>query len=468
MNLYEKRLSKGIMYVFIANLLNMLFNLITNFVLPKYLSVDSYAAVKTFQLYINYVGVFHLGFVDGIYLKYGGKNAEDLNKDSLSTELSTIRIFQFLTTLIAIICSILIKDQILLAFSFAIIPLNMISYFKMLYQAIGEFKKYSRVTNITTALTFLVNMILVFLVKTDSYIIYLIFYVFVDLFIWILLEYYFIKISNINLKLFSFSFKELKDNIKSGFSLMCGNFASFILTGLDRWFVKFTLDVSSFAQYSFSVSIENMLNMVISSVTIPLYNYFCNEKSENKIMLAHKISIVFAVFLISSAFIGEIAIDIVLKSYIDSVQVIYILFAAQAFQIVIKAIYVNLYKVRKQQQIYFYKLFIVIISGAIFNLLCFRVFPVKESYAYGTLLSSILWFLISIWDFDEFKSNYSDTVFLILEVLLFLLCGLKIGALKGFIIYIIVTFILLFVFMRSLVKEVINLCSNFLNKSYKV
>lgn len=68
---------KGLMYVLIANFINLGFNLITNFVLPKELSVESYATIKTFQLYVSYAGLFHFGFVDGMYLKYGGKTLKN-------------------------------------------------------------------------------------------------------------------------------------------------------------------------------------------------------------------------------------------------------------------------------------------------------------------------------------------------------------------------------------------------------
>ena len=74
----DKKLQKGIVAVLIANLVNVAFSLATNFLLPKYLSIESYAGIKEFQLYVSYVGLFHLGFVDGIYLKYGGKT---LGKD---------------------------------------------------------------------------------------------------------------------------------------------------------------------------------------------------------------------------------------------------------------------------------------------------------------------------------------------------------------------------------------------------
>ena len=86
----DKKLQKGIVAVLIANLVNVAFSLATNFLLPKYLSIESYAGIKEFQLYVSYVGLFHLGFVDGIYLKYGGKTlGKDVDKE-FSADLSTI------------------------------------------------------------------------------------------------------------------------------------------------------------------------------------------------------------------------------------------------------------------------------------------------------------------------------------------------------------------------------------------
>ena len=66
-------LKKGIIAILAANIINLIFNLFTNFMLPKFLSIDSYAAIKTFQLYTSYIGIFALGYSDGMYLRYGGK-----------------------------------------------------------------------------------------------------------------------------------------------------------------------------------------------------------------------------------------------------------------------------------------------------------------------------------------------------------------------------------------------------------
>ncbi|MBT8990542.1 hypothetical protein BTH78_09585, partial [Lactobacillus delbrueckii subsp. bulgaricus] len=58
--------------------------------------------------------------------------------------------------------------------------------------------------------------------------------------------------------------------------------ASMIQNGMDSWFVKFLMDVASFAQYSFAVSVGNFVNLAVTPITITLYNYFCREKSVEK------------------------------------------------------------------------------------------------------------------------------------------------------------------------------------------
>lgn len=102
---------KGLMYVLIANFINLGFNLITNFVLPKELSVESYATIKTFQLYVSYAGLFHFGFVDGMYLKYGGKNIKELRREDLGTNLSTLRLFEIVVTIACAIIAIISKQK---------------------------------------------------------------------------------------------------------------------------------------------------------------------------------------------------------------------------------------------------------------------------------------------------------------------------------------------------------------------
>lgn len=336
-------LKKGLMYVLIANFINLGFNLITNFVLPKELSVESYATIKTFQLYVSYAGLFHFGFVDGMYLKYGGKNIKELRHEDLGTNLSTLRLFEIAVTIVCAIIAIISKQEVLVFFSLSILPLNLANYFKQLYQATGEFSLYGKIMNANTILIFFANMIWIFLIKTDNALCFLLSNVAVYFIVWIVLELNCRKLIGSKNDGNTFSFDELIKNIKAGILLTVGNLSSVVLTSMDRWFVKALMTTLAFAQYSFAVSMENFMNVAVTPVTTTLYNYFCKATDEVKVRKARNYVMIFAALIVSCAFPARFILEVYLTKYIDSAKVMFLLFAAQIFYIVIKSIYVNLY-----------------------------------------------------------------------------------------------------------------------------
>lgn len=459
----DKKLKSGIVTVFIANMINVAFSLATNFLLPKYLSVDSYAAIKTFQLYVSYVGLLHLGYVDGMYLKYGGKElGKHVNKE-FALNLSTMQVFQIAMTVVLAVIGAFTKDWIIILFTISVLPQNLSNYFKLLYQATGDFKLYGRIMNFSTVSTFAINMILLFLFKTDAYILYIVLYVVLYYLIWFILEVQFRKNHTIE-KAPHFSWRELVTNIKDGFLLTLGNLASMMLTSMDRWFVKFLMDTVAFAQYSFAVSVENFLNLAITPITTTLYNFFCRETSVGKHKNILQAIIVFATVLPAAAFPVKFILETFLKEYINASGVVFYLFAAQMFNIIIRSVFVNLYKVQRNQKRYFAKLVAILIAGFIFNVVCYYFWRTKEAFALGTLLSAVLWFAISVVDFKYLGITKKEYLYLAIECVVFLVCGFEFESVLGCVLYILITIAMIAIFMRSTMQLVIREVKNVIRK----
>lgn len=464
----SNRLLKGMVYVFAANVFNMIFNIVTNFILPKYLSVDSYAAIKTYQLYISYVGLFHFGFVDGIYLKYGGKQFDEIDVDNLSRGIATHRISQIIISFMLVLVAMLLKNTVFLFFAIAVIPLNMISYFTMLYQATGEFGRYGRIINTITALSCVANVVFIFIVKSDDYRFFLASYVTINVGIWILLEILFKINTCLKIKFLFFSVKELFENCKSGILLMLGNLSSFILTGLDRWFVKGLLDNSSFAYYSFAVSIESFLNVAMNSVTVTLYNYFCNQRDEDRIIRIRNCVIVFAACIIAAAFPAKFILEMYLPNYKPASKVMFILFATQIFSLVNKGIYINLYKAQRRQKEYFIKLIIVIVAATILNYIFFMIYPQMESFAVATFFAAVLWFILNKIGFPSLVYGIRVYLFILFVIIDFLLCGFFLSALYGLLLYGGILILLILLLMKDdaafLKEKLINIIHDKIRK----
>lgn len=435
-NQAQSILAKGIMLIFGANVINAIFSAVTNFALPKFLSIEAYSGVKTYYLYLSYIGLLHLGYSDGVYLKYGGKKPEEISSGTLRSDISTMRVFQFIVVLLCIGTSAFINDYAFFMCALTILPYNMAYFFRYYYQAVGEFNEYARIMNYTAISTFAVNIILLLCHVFNDYRLYLLFYFLVNTVIWLLMEINIkrkMKLSSWSFRYFSFDL--LKDNIRMGFFLMLGTFSSIVLTGMDRWFIKIFMDNNAFAYYSFAVSIEGLLNIAITPVTTTLYNFFCNHKEVSEVRRIKVNVFLLASLIISSCFIVKWIISIYIPKYVESIQVLYILFAAQVFFTYVRSIYVNLYKADRRQNIYFRNLIIVIAIGAIFNYVLYHLLHTKEAFAIGTLLSAIVWYMLSMMDMKDKPLDFKITASMLLVLAIFLISGFSLSSYLGLVAY---------------------------------
>ena len=447
-------IKKGIVYVFVANVINLLISLFTGFVLPKILSIETYANIKLFQLYVTYIGILHLGFADGMYLRIGGKDIGTLDKKEVLEEFKTFKIFQLIVAIISILISICIKNEILLLCSIVILPINIANYLRQVYQAIGQFKKYSRFTNINTILIFIVNILLLFIVKTDYYRVYILGYIIVYVIYWILIEIE-------TRKLFGYEKvkadrKYLVQDIKLGFFLMIGNFCNVIFTSIDRLFVQNLLGTIQFAYYSFAVSVENLMNVFITPISTVMYNYFCNNKEKEKIVNVKMYILLFASLIIAVIFPAKFIVDVWLTKYKDALNVLFLLFAAQYIAIMVRCVHVNLYKAEKKQNKYFKIMVIIVILSIILNIIAYNISKTINSIAIATLITNIIWFIIGEYEFKNYRLKIKDYIYTFFIMLVFLICGLILNSIIGMLIYFFIVIITAILLEKQTVIKVIE------------
>ena len=461
-------IKKGLAYVFFATGVGFVISLITNFVLPKFLSVETYADIKLYQLYITYIGILHLGFADGMYLRLGGKNLADINKEVLISEFKTFKIFQIIINIIAIIISICLKNEILMLVAISIFPVNVINYFRNLYKATGLYDLYSKFTNTNNIMLFVINMILLFVVKTDDAIYYIIGNVVVYFLNWILMEQI-IKVKVFQKQKGTINIRYFFEDIKEGLPLMLGNFCTIVFTSIDRMFSKYLLGTLQFAHYSFAVSVEGLINTFITPIVITMYNYLCVNEEKEKVVKIKKLILVCVSIILASAYPVKWIINNFIVKYKEASNIIFILFAAQFFTIIVKCVFNNLYKAQRKQKRYFTIIIIVTILAVIFDIIAYIISKTNEGLAFATLLTSIIWFIIGEFDFKESKYKIKEYIFMSIVVGTFLITGLLIdNAIIGCAIYLIVVGIAIFYLLKEelfyLIKEGKKVLLNIIEK----
>ena len=432
----NQSMKQGILSVFNANTIGMLFSVIIGFLQPKFLPVSTYAALKTFSLYQIFLGTFHLGYEDGMVLKYGGKNIEDIDKHELSSSISTLRLCQLCVSAVVFLFAVLKTNMVLGAFALFILPYNLTMLFVQLEQAVGNFKQYGKVTNLINVLLLASNLVLILLFREHRVLPYLVMYPVIYTLLWIRQEITYCRSFRIPFRGFSFSKALLFSYVGAGFFLMVGNFSSIIFVSLDRWFVKFLLPEVDFARYSFAVTMENMLLVAVTPFSVTLYNYFCRERDTESARNVTGFMLIYATAVIAAAFPVRMIIEWFLPDYAASGGIITVLFCAQAFFIIIRSVYINLYKARKMQKVYFIKLVCALISGVVFNALFYYFLRNAEAMAIGTLCSALLWFLLCQRDFEGAGLRLRQWGYLAVVLCGFVLTGRYLHPLSGMIAYI--------------------------------
>lgn len=455
-------MKKSLAYVLFSNAILLVISLSTNLLIPKFVSIDTYTMIKTYTLYVSYAGFFHFGYNDGMYLKYGGKNLETIDKKDFANNVVNYVFLIFIMFSIVLVVSFILKDFLIFAFAFGMVSYNLLGYLKYLYQATGNFKLYGFSLNIEKILIFIFILCSIFILHSDNYMLYVSIQAIVGWLIAILLflnlekKLHFIKLGSIY-------FKEIITNIKSGFILMIGNFSNSIFTGLDRWFVKYLLTGYDFAMYSFAASLEAIVNVFISPITIIMYNYFCINRSVKEIKLIKKMALIYSLFVIAIAYPAKFILEFYLTKYISASSIIFFLFGAQLFYVLIKGIHINLYKAQKRQKTYLIQMITMIIIGFLLNIVFYMLFKNNESFALATFITSIIWLIICEVNDKKYRFSIKEVFVMLIACSIYFLTGFLLNAILGCVLYIISVIIIIYFLMNdefiyglSLLKKVIR------------
>lgn len=447
-------LKGSILRVFSANFLTMLSGIIVGFIVPAILSIEAYANVKTYIFYVSYIGFMHFGFIDGMYIKYGGKNVSEVNKKEFKIEHTIFLISQLIVTIIFIVIALAKKDLIIFLMALSIIPINTSSFHKLFYQATGQFKKYAGASYIYTLIYLILNVFLVVVFKAKNSIYYCLTTLIANIVVYILLEIYFYK-----------SFRRIKgkysssiwNNYSVGFIVLLGNLSVMLFYAIDRWFIKLFFDTSAFAYYSFAVSMLNIINLLINAISITFYNYLAKGENEEKIKKLKNYFLIVGGFASLGYFAFAGIITLALPKYEPALSIIAISFVAYPYMIVINALYVNLYKARKDQKKYLRVVLLMVMIASIYNTIAIFIWREPEGIAIATTLSFITWYIYSIKDFKYLKIKLKEIIYLLVLFVSFLIFANGFNWFVGGIGYLVVIIVISFIVYKKEVKEIIDI-----------
>lgn len=437
-------MKKDIFKIFSSNLIKMLVTFVTAFLVPMVLSVDDYGYYKVYTFYAAYIGIFHFGYCDGIYLDYGGKKESEIKTEKISQQFATIFIFSVGLAFIAGLWGILRHDFTIVCLGLTVVPNIVYTFYSYVYQATGNFKKYTWILNLSTLSNLLMNGILV-LFKIRDYRAYIIVCIIVQMVSFLTGTIYFKKSGWIRKS--SFSFDVLVKYIKLGVLLMLGNFAYTFFIGIDKWFIKFTCGITEFSMYSFASQMLTVVNMFITPISMTLYCHMSRRKEHDFEVKIKRLLVTILMLMPVVIYAIMFIINVFMSKYSRTISLVSLLLITQIFLSLNLTIFVNLYKTYKMQRTYMKSLLIALSVAGAMDFIVAVWHPNAVLYAGATLISCLLWLGLNMNKFKYMIPSKKETgyitVLLISFVMLCMIDSVIVRTLLYLILYLVLTYVLM-------------------------
>ncbi|MFV0559127.1 MAG: lipopolysaccharide biosynthesis protein [Enterococcus sp.] len=275
MNNKAKSIVKNLYYTVAANFATLGISILLNLFVPKLLGVTEYSYWQLYVFYSSYVGFLHFGWIDGIYLKIGGEEYENLDKKNLGSQFWYLTLLEVLISFGVILWALFVlpdgnKATILMMTAIVSIITIMKTYILYIFQSTNRIKEYAQLS------------------RNDRYLYVLFISVYFVLggrnFFWlitmdilsklIMLIWGMTRVSDLlkqpvtKLKKL---FPEIIDNINIGSKLMLSSIASMLIIGTIRMFVERKWTIETFGKLSFTLSISNMFLTFINAVGVVMF-----------------------------------------------------------------------------------------------------------------------------------------------------------------------------------------------------
>ncbi|MDN7145081.1 hypothetical protein QS460_03960 [Liquorilactobacillus mali] len=270
-------LIKNFSYTFFSNGISLVISSLVVFVIPKIIGVQQYSYWQLYTFFMMYVGILHFGWIDGIYLKFGGKSFELLDRDLFQKEFLGILLLQLVEFIIVLVYADLhympsYRKEVFSGVAFGLVFTNLRMFFQYILQITTKVKEYAVVVSIDR-ICYLLFVVLVIVFGGKNFYLLMV----CDLVARALsmcLSFYFCKSLIVHkIETSRLFLKNIWNDISVGYKLLIANFASTLIIGVIRYGIQDHFGITKFGRVSLMLSISSFIMTFISAVSLVLFPY---------------------------------------------------------------------------------------------------------------------------------------------------------------------------------------------------
>ena len=186
------------------------------------------------------------------------------------------------------------------------------------------------------------------------------------------------------------------------------------------------------------------------------YPYLARNQEESLLRKIKSSLLIIGTLASGGYFVFSFIVRLFIKKYIPSLDIISILFAEFPALIIINALYVNLYKVQKQERLYFFTVLKMLIITILLNTLSVIIYRKPQDIALATTISFYVWYVYSARHFKTLKINLKELIYLLLYLCVFFISIIYFSLWQGAISYLIAIGAVNLIFYSSEIKGLIG------------
>ncbi|MFP3125327.1 oligosaccharide flippase family protein [Ectobacillus funiculus] len=434
---------KNFSYSLTSQLISMIISTIVILIVPKLIGVEEYGYWQLYLFYASYVGFLHLGWNDGVYLRYGGKEYKELDKDLFFSQFWMLVIFQLIVGMGILVASTAFTSDINKLFIFKMIALCTLIVnvrYMLIYvlQATNKIKEYAQITMMEKVLYCCLILLLLF--RTREYNLLIAADIIGKVVSLVYAAYCCRDIVFKKVSLFYFDMRETLENISAGIKLMFSNIASILIIGIVRFGIERAWSVSTFGKVSLVISISNLIMIFINAIGIIMFPFLrrTNEEDLPRIYTVSRTFLMVPLLGILIAFYPlKFILSVWLPQYAESLVFMALIFPMCVYEGKM-ALLINTYlkTLRKEKLMLFINLVSVVLSiiftilfTIVFKNLTLAIVSIVVLLAFRCAFAEVL--LSKILNI----SVYKDILLEIVMSLIFILIGWFVTSLNGALIY---------------------------------
>ena len=308
-----------------AQIVSLSIAFILNIIVPKYIDEYEYAYWQTYILYANYVGILHIGLLDGIVLRYSQYDYEEIDKSLFRSQFYLLLLLDSFFSFLIIVTSVVNLSNeyriVGILVAFAVITKNVFMYSTYSLQLTNRIREYA-FASIIQKVIYGILVIVILLLETN--------------------KFFFICLAELTSEAFAFfwtirynraiyigkpcafseGLREAKKNITAGLFLLVSNWSAMMLIGITKMIVQWHWSELVFGKVAFSFSVTGLFLTFVSAISIVLFPTIKRLRKDQLPQLYGNIRSVLSpvlVLVLTLYFPGAYLISLWLPSYSHSI-----------------------------------------------------------------------------------------------------------------------------------------------------